>query len=79
MGRTRQLCQRLFLEQAQKVDALGTLNGHAKNPIPDQLSQGSKSTADTKSNSVVKGLLEAKVMEEDTASSIDVGVWVFGL
>jgi hypothetical protein len=78
-GRTRQLYWDLFLEQAQKVDALGTLNRHAKNAIPDQLGQGAKSTADTESDGVVKGLLEAKVMEEDTASGIDVGVWVLSL
>lgn len=69
----------LFLEQAQEIDALGALNGHAKNAIPDQLGQGAKSTADTESNGVVKGLLETIVVEEDTAGRVDVGVWVLGL
>ena len=78
-SRTRQRYWRLFLEKAQEVDALGALNGHAKNAIPNQLGQRAKSTADTEGDGVVKRLLEAKVMEEDTAGGIDVGVWVLSL
>jgi hypothetical protein len=68
-----------FLEQAQEVDALRALNGHAKNAIPDQLGQGAKSTAHTESDGVVKRLLETIVVEEDTAGRVDVGIWVLGL
>jgi hypothetical protein len=70
---------RLFLEQAQEVNALGALNGHAQGTIPDQLGKGTKGTADTEGNSVVKRLLEAVVVEQDTTGSIDIGVGVLSL
>lgn len=69
----------LFLEQTQEVDALGALNGHAQSTIPDQLGKGTESTADTEGDSVVEGLLEAIVVEENTTSSIHVGVRVLSL
>jgi hypothetical protein len=78
-GCTRLPYRNLFLEQAQEVNALRTLDGHAQSTIPDQLDKRTKGTADTESNSVVKGLLEAVVVEEHTTGSIDVGVGVLSL
>lgn len=71
--------KRLFLQQTQEVDALRALNGHAHGTIPDELDQGSEGTADTESDGVVQGLLEAVVVEEDTRNGVDVGVGVLGL
>jgi hypothetical protein len=70
---------RLFLEKAQKVDALGTFNGHAESAIPDQLDKRTKGTTNTEGNGVVKGLLEAVVVEENATGGIDVGVGVLSL
>lgn len=69
----------LFLQQTQQVDALGTLDGHAHGTVPDELDQGSEGTADTESDGVVQGLLEAVVVEEDAGDSVDVRVGVLGL
>lgn len=67
------------LLQSQEIDALGALNRQAERAVPDELHQGPKSTADTKGNCIVKRLLEAVVIEEDTRGSVHVGVWVLGL
>ena len=69
----------LFLQQAQEVDALGALDGHAQSTVPDELDQRSQCTADTECDGVVEGLLEAVVVEEDNGGGIDVGVGVLGL
>lgn len=79
MGRTRLSLGYLFLEQAQQVDALGALNGHAQGTIPDELGQGTKSTADTEGDGIVEGLVESIVMEEDSAGGINIRVGVLGL
>jgi hypothetical protein len=69
----------LFLKQTQQVDALGALDRHAHGTIPDELDQGSEGTADTESDGVVQGLLEAVVVEEDTGDGVDVRVGVLSL
>lgn len=71
--------KRLFLQQTQEVDALGALDGHTHGTVPDELDQRSEGTADTESDGVVEGLLEAVMMEEDTGDGVDVGVGVLGL
>lgn len=70
---------RLFLQQTEQVDALRTLDGHAQGAVPDQLDQGTESTADTEGDGVVEGLLETVVVEEDAGGGVDVGVGVLGL
>lgn len=68
-----------LLLQAQKVDALRTLDGQAQRAVPDQLDQRAECAADTEGNRIVQGLLEAVVVEEDTGSGVNVGVRVLGL
>ena len=63
--------ERLFLssdlvEDTLKVDGLGTLNRQTQCPVPDELCERSKTTANTESGSVVKSLLETVMVEEDT-------------
>lgn len=69
----------LFLEQALEVNALGALNGGTEGAVPHKLGKGSQGTADTESDGVVQGLLEAVVVEEDTGGGVNVGVGVLGL
>jgi hypothetical protein len=59
------LCANL-VKNALKVDGLGTLNGQTQCPVPDELCERAKTTADTKGSCVVECLCEAIVVEEDT-------------
>lgn len=68
-----------FVQDSLEVDALGALNRQAKGTIPDQLSKRTKATADTKGCGVVKCLLEAVVVEEDTGAGVNIREWILGL
>lgn len=69
----------LFSNETQKVDGLGTLNGQSQCSAPDELSQRAQCAAHTKCHSVVEGLLEAIVVEQDTRGGVDVRMGVLGL
>lgn len=55
-----------LLEDTLQVDALGALNGQAESAVPDELCKGAKTTRDAEGGGVVKRLVEAVVVEEDT-------------
>lgn len=77
------LNERLFLvsgvQETLEVDTLWSLDRETKGTAPDKLGEWAKSTADTEGDGVVKRLLEAVVVEEDTGSSINIRVRVLGL
>lgn len=68
-----------LLEETSQVDALGALNGEAESTVPDELGQGTQTARDTKGGSVVQGLVEAVVVEQDTRAAVNVRVRVLGL
>lgn len=55
-----------LVQYTLKIDGLWTLDRQTQRPVPDQLCKRAQTTADTECRSVVKGLLEAVVVEEDT-------------
>jgi hypothetical protein len=55
-----------LVEDALKVDGLGSLDGKTQSPVPDELCKRAEAAADTKGGSVVERLLEAVVVEQDT-------------
>ena len=55
------------------------LNGSTDGAVDDKLGKDTNGAGDTEENSVVVGLGETVVLEEDTGVGIDVGVGVLGL
>lgn len=68
-----------LLQDTLKIDALGTFDRQTQCPIPDELCEGSETTADTEGGRIVERLLEAEVVEEDTGRRVDVRERVLGL
>ena len=62
---TPPLCAHL-VQDALKVDALGSLNRQSQRPVPDELRKRPKSTADTERRRVVERLLESVMVEENS-------------
>jgi hypothetical protein len=73
------VCALFASEKAEQVDGLGSLNRQPESSAPDELSQRTQGTADTKGDRVVERLLEAVVVEENTRRGVNVGVGVLGL
>jgi hypothetical protein len=68
-----------LLENALEVDALGSLNRKTKSTVPNQLGKRTETTRHTECGSVVKSLVEAVVVEQNSRAAVDVGVGVLGL
>lgn len=69
----------LFSNETQEVDGLGALNGQSQCSAPDELGQRTQGTAHAECDSVVEGLLEAVMVEQDTRGGVDVRMRVLGL
>src|SRR5690606_34726907 len=55
------------------------LNGHAKGTVDDQLGKNTDGAGDTEQDSVVVGLGETIVLQENTRVGVNIGVRVLGL
>lgn len=60
-------------------EGLGSLNGHAVGTVDDELGKDTESAGNTEEDSVVSGLSESVVLEEDTGVGVDVREGVLGL